>query len=514
MTDAPTDADTATGGAPARSPAPAGSVRVRFAPAPSGDLHVGNVRTALYNWTHTRHTGGTFVLRIEDTDPARVTEEAYRGTLDALRWLGLAWDEGPDVGGPYGPYRQSARMDIYAEWSKRLLDQGDAYRCYCTPAELEARREAARERGEPTGYDGYCRNLSPEQVAAYEAEGRAPAIRFRMPAGVTTFTDTLRGEVTIEHAHVPDFVLVRGDGRPLYTLCVAVDDVLMKITHIIRGEDLLSSTPRQLAVYRAMGVAEEDWPRLTHLPPVLGHDGAPLSKRHGEVSISGYREQGFLPEAMANYLALLGWSPGGDREEFTLDEMAQDFAVDRVNRNAAQFDPKKLEAFNGTKIRRLDVADLAARIQPFLREAGLVGDPPTAEQRRLVEGVAPLVQPRVGRLTEVPGMAGFLFVAEEDFAVEPETAHKSLTREARQPLAEALAALETVEHWGAEPIERALRGALVDGLGLKPRSAFTPVRAAVTGRRVSPPLFESVALLGRERALGRLRAALDSLPAE
>ncbi len=487
--------------------------RVRFAPSPSGDLHVGNVRTALYNWAHARHTGGTFILRIEDTDRARVTEEAYQGTLDALRWLGLSWDEGPEVGGAYGPYRQSERMDVYEGWTKRFLDQGDAYRCYCTPEELEARREAARERGEPTGYDGHCRNLSGAQIAAYEAEGRVPAVRFRMPEGVTTFTDTLRGEVTIEHAHVPDFVLVRGDDRPLYTLCVAVDDVLMRVTHVIRGDDLLSSTPRQLAVYRAMGVAAEGFPTFTHLPYVLGHDGAPLSKRHGEVSIFSYREQGFLPEAMANYLALLGWSPGGDREEFTLDEMAREFRVERVNRHAARFDAAKLEAINGDKIRSLDRSDFAARMVPFLQEAGLIAYPPSAAEHRLVEGAAPLVQPRVGRLTEVPGMVGFLFVGEQDFTVEEDAARKSLREESRQPLIEALAVLEKVQPWEADPIETALRGALVDGLGLKPRTAFAPVRAAVTGRRVSPPLFESLALLGRGRALGRLRAALANLPA-
>lgn len=487
---------------------------MRFAPSPSGDLHVGNVRTALYNWAHARHTGGTFILRIEDTDQSRVTADAYRGTLDTLRWLGLHWDEGPEAGGPYAPYRQSERMDVYEEWTKRLLDQGDAYRCYCTPEELEARREAARQRGEPTGYDGHCRTLSGDQVEAYEADGRVPAIRFRMPEGATTFTDSLRGDVTIEHAYVPDFVLVRGDGRPLYTLCVAVDDVLMRVTHVVRGEDLMSSTPRQLAVYRAMGMAEEDFPTFTHLPSVLGHDGAPLSKRHGVVSISWYRKQGFLPEAMTNYLALLGWSPGGDREDFTLGEMAREFNVERVNRHAARFDATKLESINGDKIRALDGTDFAARITPFLQEAGLVGDPPTDQQRRLIEGAAPLVQPRVGRLTEVPGMAGFLFVAEEDFTVEPGTAQQSLRAESRQPLAEALAALEALPQWEAGAIESALRGALVDGLGLKPRTAFAPVRAAVTGRRVSPPLFESLALLGRDRSLPRLRAALETLHSE
>lgn len=487
-------------------------VRVRFAPSPSGDLHVGNVRTALYNWAYARHTGGTFILRVEDTDRSRATEEAYAGTMDALRWLGLGWDEGPEIGGPHAPYRQSERMGIYEEWTKRFLDQGHAYRCYCTPEELETRREAARKRGEPTGYDGHCRHLTPEQVAGYESEGRVPAIRFRMPEGATTFTDTLRGDVTIEHAYVPDFVLVRGDGHPLYTLCVAVDDVLMGVTHVVRGDDLLSSTPRQLAVYRAMGVAEGDFPTFSHLPYVLGDDGSPLSKRHGVVSISWYREQGFLPEAMTNYLALLGWSPGGDREEFTLEEMARDFSIERVNRHAARFDPKKLQAINGDKIRALDEGDFVARMTPFLQRAGLVGDPPSDAQRRLVDGVAPLVQSRVARLTETPDMAGFLFVDEGDFGVEPESAKKALTPASRQTLETTVEVLAGVETWEAAEIESGLRVALVDKLGLKPRTAFAPIRVAVTGSRVSPPLFESLALLGRERTLGRLRAALESLP--
>lgn len=487
--------------------------RVRFAPSPSGDLHVGNVRTALYNWVYARHTGGTFILRVEDTDRARVTEDAFQGVLETLRWLGLVWDEGPEAGGAHGPYRQSERSGIYQEWVGRFLDQGNAYRCYCTPEELEARREAARQRGQPTGYDGHCRDLSTEQVAAYEAEGRTPAIRFRMPEGVTTFRDTLRGDVTIEHAAVPDFVLVRADGRPLYTLCVAVDDVLMNVTHVIRGDDLLSSTPRQLAVYRAMGVADADFPVFSHLPYVLGHDGAPLSKRHGVVSISWYREQGFLPEAMTNYLALLGWSPGGDREEFTLQEMVRDFDIERVNRHAAKFDAKKLESINGDKIRALELEDFTARILPFLRQAGLVGDSATGEQRDLVERAAPLIQTRVSRLTDVPGMLGFLLVDEANFRVEPADAEKALQVDAETPLDTALASLEKVDPWEAEGIEAALRTSLVDELGLKPRKAFAPVRVAVTGRRVSPPLFESLELLGRARALARLRAARAMVPA-
>ncbi|MGH8984045.1 MAG: glutamate--tRNA ligase, partial [Acidimicrobiia bacterium] len=271
-------------------------MRVRFAPSPSGDLHVGNIRTALYDWAYARHTGGTFVFRIEDTDRTRVTPEYIHAAIESMRWLGLDWDEGPEVGGPYGPYLQSERMHLYRDWTQRFLDEGQAYHCYCTPEELEERREAKRAARKAPGYDGRCRTLSDEQQRAYEDEGRKPVVRFRMPEGRTTFVDLIRGEVTFEHEFVPDFVLVRADGYPLYTLAVAVDDFLMKITHIVRGEDLLSSTPRQLAVYRAMGVAEDELPAFAHLPFVMGPDNQKLSKRHGAVTITWYRQHGFLPE--------------------------------------------------------------------------------------------------------------------------------------------------------------------------------------------------------------------------
>jgi glutamyl-tRNA synthetase len=483
-------------------------VRVRFAPSPSGDLHVGNIRTALYDWAFARRTGGTFVLRIEDTDKARVTDEYVRSALDTLRWLGLDWDEGPEAGGEYGPYQQSQRLEIYADWAAKFVASGHAYRCYCTPEELAQRREAARAAGGPSGYDGHCRHLAPEQVAAYEAEGRRPVLRLRMPDGTTTFTDLIRGEVSFDHAFVPDFVLQRADGSPLYTLAVAVDDVLMKVTHVVRGEDLLSSTPRQLAVYRAMGVAEADFPLFAHLPYVLGKDGQRLSKRNGVVSVNWYRDEGFLPEAICNYLALLGWSPGENRESFTLAEMAAEFDLSRVNKNAAQFDVRKLEAINGDKIRALDPADFVARITPFLQRAGLVADPPTAAQRQLVTAAAPLIQERISRLTEAVGMLGFLLVSDADFSVDADDAAKSLTADSERVLQAAEATLAGAEPWAADAIEAALKHALLDELDLKARVAFAPVRVAVTGRRISPPLYESIELLGRDRTLARLEHAI------
>jgi glutamyl-tRNA synthetase len=487
-------------------------VRVRFAPSPSGDLHVGNVRTALYDWAYARRTGGTFVLRIEDTDRTRVRQEYIDSAIDTLRWLGLDWDEGPDAGGRYGPYLQSERLDRYAEWAGRFLASGAAYYCYCTQEEVEQRRKAARAAGGPSGYDGHCRTLTAAQVAGYEAEGRRPAVRMRMPPGQTTIDDLVHGEVTWGNEHVPDFVIVRADGSPLYTLAVAVDDVLMKITHVVRGDDLLPSTPRQITVYRAMGVPEAEFPVFAHLPYVLGPDGQRLSKRNGVVSVNWYKAEGFLPETICNYLALLGWSPGEDRESFTLAEMAAEFDLGRVNKNSAQFDVRKLEAMNGDKIRELDPADFVARITPFLQRGGLVGDPPSAGEEHLITAAAPLIQPRISRLTQAADMLGFLFTAEEDFAVDPKDAEQMLGPQTRETLQAAEAALKDVGTWQAAVIEEALRGALIDGLGLKPRQAFGPVRVAVTGHRVSPPLFESIGLLGRERALARLAQALGALP--
>lgn len=479
-------------------------VRLRFAPSPTGDLHVGNIRTALFNWAYARHREGMFVFRLEDTDRTRSTDEACAAAADTLRWLGLEWDEGPEKGGPYPPYRQSERAVIYAGAAAQLQENGFAYPCFCTPAEVEARRIAAG-RATP-GYDNHCRTLTPADISRFEAEGRLAALRMRMPAGETRFDDLIRGEVVFDNATVPDFVVVRGDGHPLYTLAVAVDDVLMKITHVLRGEDLLSSTPRQMAVYAALGVAAENYPQFGHLPFVMGADNLKLSKRNGEVSIAWYRREGFLPEAMVNYLALLGWSMPDEREDFSLAELAAAFDLRRVNRNPARFDIKKLEAINGDKIRALDPDDFAFRLTEFLQEAGHVATPPTVEEERLIGAAAPLVQERSARMTEAAGMLGFLFVDDAHFHVDAQAVAKVLTGEdAPRVLQAAGAALYAVEPWESAAIEAALRGALIEELGLKPRHAFGPVRVATTGSTVSPPLFESLELLGRDRTLTRLR---------
>ncbi len=480
-------------------------VKVRFAPSPTGDLHVGNIRTALFDWAYARHTGGTFLFRIEDTDTTRVTDEYIQAAIDTLKWLGLNWDEGPEVGGDNGPYLQSQRLDIYAKWAQTFLDNKDAYHCYCSPDELEAVREAQRKANVAPGYNGHCRDLTPEQIAAYKAEGRGAVVRMRMPEGTTTFTDEIRGEVTFDHAFVPDFVLVRADGSPLYTLAVAVDDILMKVTHVLRGEDLLSSTPRQIRVYQAMGVKPEDYPVFAHLPFVMGQDNAKLSKRNGEVSIAWYRQAGYLPEAICNYLALLGWSPGDDRENITMAELCELFTVEKVHSSPARFDMKKLEAINGDKIRALTIDEFLSWSLPFLTDAGIITG--TDSEIALVKSALPLIQERIVTLSEVPAMLAFLFT--KNFAVDEASVPKIADAEAKKILKRALSDLTPLASWDHASIEAALRASLIEEMGLKPRIAFTALRIAATGSTISPPLFESMELLGKEVCLERIAGAIS-----
>ena len=466
---------------------------------------MGNIRTALFDWAYARHTGGTFLFRIEDTDTTRVTDEYIQAAIDTLKWLGLNWDEGPEVGGENGPYLQSQRLGIYAEWAQKFLDQRDAYHCYCSADELEAVREAQRAANVAPGYNGHCRDLTPDQIAAYKGQGRLPVVRMRMPDGGTTFNDLIRGDVSFDHKFVPDFVLVRGDGSPLYTLAVAVDDVLMKVTHVLRGEDLLSSTPRQIRVYQAMGLALEDYPVFAHLPFVMGQDNAKLSKRNGEVSIAWYRDKGFLPEAICNYLALLGWSPGDNRENVTMKELTELFTVEKVHSSPARFDMKKLEAINGDKIRALTIDEFLDWSLPFLTKAGVVSG--SADEIALVKLALPLIQERIIMLSEVPAMLKFLFV--KNFAVEADSLAKITDDASKQVLERSLKELEPLATWTHESIEAALRSSLIEEMGLKPRIAFGAVRIATTGSTISPPLFESMELLGKEASLARIRAGLE-----
>lgn len=495
------------------------AVRVRFCPSPTGTPHVGLIRTALFNWAYARRTGGTFVFRIEDTDPERDSQESYLQLLDALRWLGLDWDEGVEVGGPHEPYRQSQRYDLYADVVRRLVEGGYAYESWSTPEEIEARHRAAG-RDPKLGYDGFDRDLTEEQKAAYRAEGREPVIRMRMPDEDVSFTDLVRGEVTFKAGSVPDYVIVRANGHPLYTLVNPVDDALMDITHVLRGEDLLSSTPRQVVLYRALmeiGVASV-MPVFGHLPYVMGEGNRKLSKRDPESNLFLHRERGFLPEGLLNYLALLGWSIGPDRDVFGLQEMAQVFDVADVNPNPARFDLKKAEAINAAHVRLLAPDDFRDRLVPYLHAAGLVPADSYAdlapEHQALLDAGAPLVQERMTLLGEVVGMLGFLFVADDALEITDD-ARGALRDEAAQVLDASARVLGELPADGftTEATQAALQAALVDegGLGIKPRFAYTPLRVALTGRRVSPPLFESMEILGKDATLARvasLRATL------
>jgi glutamyl-tRNA synthetase len=469
-------------------------VRARFAPAPTGYLHVGNARAALFNWLFARHNRGTFVLRIEDTDQKRSTDEALDYLIQALRWLGIDWDEGPEVGGPYGPYRQTERMAHYEELVDRLLQEERAYFCYCTPEELEDRRRAALKRGETPGYDGRCRNLTPAERRAFEAEGRPRAIRFAMPGTDITVHDLIRGETHFPADDLRDFVILRSDGTPTYLLAAAVDDVLMKMTHVVRGEDLLPSTPRQLQLIAAMGAEP---PAYAHLPLIVGPDRQPLSKRHGSVAVEWFRDQGYLPQALVNYLALLGWSYDETSTFFTREDLIEKFDLSRVSHNAAAFDAEKLRWMNGHYIRELPDDRSTELLAETLERQGIDAD------RETVAAAVPMVKTRMHTLNEGAELLRFLFTDQ----VEPdEKARKMLSPDRAEYLREVASRLEAVEDWGADEIEKVLR-AIQAERELSSTQAFQPVRAAVTGTLVSPPLFESLELLGRERTIARLRAA-------
>jgi glutamyl-tRNA synthetase len=467
----------------------------------------------LFNWAFARHNKGTFVFRIEDTDAARDSQESYDTLLEVMRWLGFDWDEGPEIGGDHGPYRQSERYDIYADVAAKLRGSGRAYDCYCSTEELDERNAKARAEGRAPGYDGHCRSLTDEQVAAYQSEGRAPVLRFRMPDGAITFTDLVRGDITFQPENVPDYVLVRANGHPLYTLVNPVDDALMEITHVLRGEDLLSSTPRQIALYDALreaGVTRTPTPSFGHLPYVMGQGNKKLSKRDPEANLLGYRDRGFLPEGLLNYLALLGWAISEDNDIFSMEEMVAAFRLERVNPNPARFDLKKAEAINATHLRALAIEDLTDRMVPYLQAAEVLPAEVTDEQRSLLARAAPLVHERMTTLGEAVDMLGFLFADERSFERDPVDAEKLLDENGRGVVKAASAALAELPTWDTASIEEALRNALVEGLGLKPRNAFGPVRVAITGRRVSPPLFESMELLGRDRSLDRLVSAQEN----
>ncbi len=491
------------------------SVRTRFAPSPTGFPHVGNMHSALFAWLFARHNGGSFIVRIEDTDVARTVEGAVEAILDGLRWLGLDWDEGPEVGGKYGPYFQSQRLELYQEAARRLVSQGDAYYCYCSSQRLQEMRAEQVRRKQPPGYDRHCRDLSPQERALKEAEGITPVVRFQTPlSGQTRFTDLIWGELVFENSTLDDLVLLKSDGYPTYHLANVVDDHQMEITHVIRAEEWLSSTPRHVLLYQAL---EYEPPKFAHLPMLLGTDRSKLSKRHGAVSVTEYREQGYLPEAMLNFLALLGWSLDDRTEIMSRQQLIESFSLERVSRTAAIFNREKLDWMNGVYIRSLSLEDFTQRALPFL-EKGL----PTEVKRPLsteyIKQIMPLIQERartldlrdMSTLAEGPELAGFFFVDELDYDVNLLIGKDMDQESATRALEAARLKLGELRVFNEESLEALLRPLAVE-LGLKTGQLFGTLRVATTGRTAAPPLFQTMAVLGKERCLSRIEAALDRL---
>ena len=473
--------------------------RVRFAPSPTGYLHVGGARTALFNWLLARRLGGTLVLRIEDTDEERSSTEMVEGILDGMRWLGLDWDEGPNVGGPYGPYFQSERLDRYRAMAARLVAQGSAYYCYCTPEILKAKRGAGIEK-----YDRTCCALTAGDVAAREQAGTPRAVRMKVPEGTTRFDDLVHGPIEFDGANIEDFVILRSDGHPTYQLSVVSDDVEMAITHVVRGDDHISNTPKQILLYRAVGA---DLPQFAHVPLILGPDKKRLSKRHGATSVMEYARQGYLPEAMLNFLALLGWSPGGNQELFTRDELVRAFALEGISGGSAVFNPEKLDWFNQQHIAMLPPGELARRLEPLFRAEGLWNDAFLGDRHAWFFGVIELLKPRVKRLDDFAAQGRFFFTNVIEY--DPAAVDKHLRVEGmREHLAVLEAAFAALESFDEVSTEAALR-ATADARGVKAASLIHAVRVTVTGKAVSPGLFEVLALLGRGEVRRRFRTAVE-----
>jgi glutamyl-tRNA synthetase len=494
------------------STATGADVKVRFCPSPTGLPHVGLIRTALFNWAYARHTGGSFLFRIEDTDAERDSEESFDMILDALGWLGLNWDEGVNVGGPAEPYRQSERGHIYLDVIEKLKASGHIYESYLTGEEIDERNKAAG-RAVQLGYDNSERDLSEEQKAAYRAEGRSPALRLRVPETDIVFTDLVRGEIKFPAGSFPDFVVVRPNGQPLYTLVNPVDDALMGVTHVLRGEDLLSSTPRQISLYNALFEAgiTKFIPQFGHLPYVMGEGTKKLSKRDPEANLFHHRDRGFIPEGLLNYLSLLGWGLSADQDIFTMEELVAAFDVKNVNPNPARFDQKKADAINAAHIRLLTLDDFKGRLMPYLQSAGIVGGTLSAEEDSILTAVAPLIQERLVVLSEAPDLVSFLFKTSDQIVIEDD-AKAGLPENTVEVLNAAVSALEAIEsaEFKTEVVQAALQSALIDGLGLKPRVAFGPLRTGISGRRISPPLFESMEILGKAETIARLVAFAEA----
>ena len=474
-------------------------IRVRFAPSPTGYLHIGGARTALFNWLYARRHGGTFVLRIEDTDAERSSWEMVSGIVDGLRWLGLDWDEGPDVGGPHAPYFQSQRLDQYREMAERLVARGDAYYCYCTPESLQARREAAEQAEGGWKYDRTCLRLTAGEIAERERAKQPRAIRFKVPEGKTRFDDLVHGPIGFDNADIEDFVVLRSDAQPTYHLSVVVDDIDMQITHVVRGDDHISNTPKQVLLY---GAFASPAPRFAHVPLILGPDKKRLSKRHGATSVMEYQRLGYLSEAMVNFLSLLGWSPGGDREVFTRHELIEAFTLEGISGGNAVLNPEKLEWFNQQHLMRTSDEDVAKLLEPFMRDAGVWRDEYAAAKRGWLLKVIALLKPRVRRLPQFVEDGAFFFTDAVEY--DPAAVSKHLSAAGSRAHVDALAAtIAGVEPFDAAGIEAAVR-ALAEQRGVKAGTLIHAARVATTGRAVSPGLFEVIELLGPERTARRL----------
>jgi glutamyl-tRNA synthetase len=482
-----------------------GDIRVRFAPSPTGSLHIGGARTALFNWFFARHHNGTFVLRIEDTDLERSTGESARGIVSALRWLGLDWDEGPDAGGPYGPYFQSQRLDLYSEAANKLLEQGLAYHCYCTREELTERRQEAMKAGKAPRYDGRCRSLSGEERSRLEQEGRRPALRFHIPpTGETVVQDVIRGSVAFDHDVLDDFIIVKSNGLPAYNFACVIDDASMKISHVLRAEEHLSNTPRQILIYHALGVS---LPVFVHLPMILAPDRSKLSKRHGATSVQEFAEQGILPGALLNYLALLGWSPEGEDEILPLSELVRQFSLDRVGKTAAIYDTRKLTWMNGHYLNEDELNDIVEQAIPFLQQRGLVPQELSPKQHEYVTRVVEIVRTRVKTLAEVAEASDYFFG--DEFTYE----EKGLRKHFAKPGADSLLAsagrrLQGLDVFDPQSLEDAYRDLSAE-LGVGAGEIIHPTRLALSGRTMGPGLFELMAVLGKTKTLQRLERAVQ-----
>jgi glutamyl-tRNA synthetase len=468
--------------------------RVRFAPSPTGYLHVGGARTALFNWLFARRLGGVLVLRIEDTDVERSSQDMVEGILDGLRWLGLDWDEGPKIDGPYGPYFQSQRLDRYRVMAERFVAESHAYYCYCTPEMLKAKRDAAESAGSAWRYDRVCCALTADEIASRERDAVPRAIRFRVPEGTTRFDDLVHGPIEFDGANIEDFVLLRSDGHPTYQLSVVSDDLEMKITHVVRGDDHISNTPKQILLYRAMGA---EIPRFAHVPLILGPDKKRLSKRHGATSVTEYSRQGYLPEAMFNFLALLGWSPGDDREILTRDELVAAFSLEGISGGNAVFNTEKLDWFNQQHLMRLAPEELARRLKPWLEQAGMWNDDFLGDRHAWFFAVLELLKPRAKRLDEFAALGRFFFSDAVDYdaaAIEKHLRAPGMDGHL-EVLDAALAKLDTFDPVAIEAVVRAT----AEARGVKAATLIHAVRVVVTGKTVSPGLFDVLALLGRFR---------------